>query len=250
MIINNIFIDELTTLILMQLQLIDIKNLPKTSLIDGTALYTNPIFFIRNLFLRRIELGVQLLENREGNVLEVGVGSGIMLPTFSQIKGMIVGIDNHKYLGKVKKYLKKNKYLNIHLVQADAHKLPFKKSVFRSVVMISLLDHLSRPRLAINELYRIINFDGIIIFGFHIDNFIYNFVNIIWVIIYIASSLLIYRNFRELLVNFFKPNTWRHLYHDSILIKWIQDKFKIEKKVYLRAIFPIFIAVKGRKNKN
>ncbi|NVM30982.1 MAG: methyltransferase domain-containing protein [Candidatus Helarchaeota archaeon] len=233
----------------MRLQLVDIKSLPKTSVIDGTPLYTNPIGLIRKFFLKRIELCISLLEVEEGNILDVGCGSGILLPTLSKIKGMIVGIDIHKYLQRVNKYLKKNKFQNICLVQADSHFLPFRKSVFNAIIMISLLDHLHKPRLAINELYQMTNSKGIIIFGFHTNNLFYNITIFVWTILYVAFYIIIFRKFKEVLTNLFKPNNWRHLYSDSILIQWILEKLHVEKQIHLRAVRPVYVAIRSIKKK-
>lgn len=231
----------------MKLQLVDIKSLPKTSVIDGTPLYTNPIGLIRKFFLKRIELCISLLEVEEGNILDVGCGSGILLPTLSRINGIIVGMDVHNYLQRVDKYLKKNDFQNIWLVRADSHFLPFRKSVFSAILMISLLDHLDKPRLAINELSQTTNSKATIIFGFHINNVFYTVTIFVWTILYVAFYVIKFKKLKEAIINLLKSNTWRHLYSDSILIQWIMEKLHIKKQIYLRVGRPIYLAIKSVK---
>ena len=153
----------------MRLQLIDLKNLPKTSILDATPIYANPLRIIRKFFLQRIELCLNLLKSPNGNILDVGCGSGLVLPTLSTSSGMVVGLDIHKHLSKTKNYLKKNKLTTIHLVQADTHHLPFKDKTFDSILVISSLDHLEDPRLALNQLLNVGKVNGETIFGFHIS---------------------------------------------------------------------------------
>lgn len=232
----------------MNIQLVDFKNLPKTGNIDGTPLYANPIRIIRRFFLKRNELCLRFLTVTEGNTLDVGCGNGILLPTLSQNNGMIVGVDIHESLPQVNKYLKNNNFQTIHLIQSDCHFLPFKKSVFNSILVVSTFDHFLKPFLVVKQLHRAIVSKGSIIFGFHVTNLAYYLTKIIFNIVYIISSFMLFHNFKEFLSYLiFKQKEWRHLYSDSVLIQKISKKFSIKKMVYLRLIYPIFVALKSVK---
>lgn len=231
----------------MQLQLIDLKNLPKTNVLDGTPVYANPFKIIRKLFLKRLELCLNLLENQNGNILDIGCGSGIILPSLSVINGMIVGLDIHKYLHRTKKYLKKNAFHSIHLIQADAHYLPFRRRIFKSVLMISILDHLKKPLLALNQLSKTVDFNGKIIFSFHISSIFSELVLLLWTVIFIFSYSIIFHNFHEIFSNLFQPNLWRHLHSDSILRTWIEQTFLIRRTDHLPSKLPVYIAILCKK---
>ncbi len=231
----------------MRFKLVDIEHLPKTHITDGTALYLHPLKLVRRYFLQRIKLCLSLLNLKEGNVIDIGCGSGILLPTLTQINGLVVGIDIHKHLPAVKSYLKKNNFQNISLVQADSHILPFRNGVFSSILMISLLDHLQKPRVAINEMYQIAAINSPVIFGFHISNRFSIFTMFIWTALHIISQLLILRNFKEIILNFFKPENWQHSYSDSVLIQWISKKLQIKRRINLHAISPVYVAIKSVK---
>jgi len=233
----------------MRLEIVDQKRLPKTSFIDGAALYANPIKLIIKFFLKRNELCINLLDVRSGNILDIGCGNGILLPTLSKVNGMIIGLDIHESLPSVKTYLNKNNFKNISLIQADTHSLPFKRSTFNSILLISTFDHLHKPRLALNELNRTIIPKGTVIFGFHVNNIGYYVIRIIFNFIYIISSFLVFHNFKEVLSHFLFKSDWRHLYSDSLLTQWISERLSIEEKKYLRVIYPVFVAIKSISNK-
>ena len=71
---------------------IDMENLPNTSNIDGVPIYANPIKLMRRLFFKRLNLCLKLLEVKTGNVLDVGCGSGIILPSLSSRRQLPVPI--------------------------------------------------------------------------------------------------------------------------------------------------------------
>jgi len=233
----------------MKIQQVNLKQLPKTSILDGTPLYNNPVGLIRKFYLQRIELCMNLLEAKDGNALDVGCGSGILLPTLTQMNGLIVGVDNHNYLSRVNNYLKKNHFHNISLIKADTHQLPFRKSVFNSILIISLLDHLNNPRLAIHKLRNVSISNGTIIFGFHVNNIFYSITIFLWSILQVISHLILFKNFKEVVTNLFKPNSWRHVYSNKVLMKMISEKLRIKEMIYLRVIRSVYVAIRSVKKK-
>ncbi len=226
----------------MKLELVDLKYLPSTNLLDGTPIYTHPIKPLRKFFIKRIELSLSLLEPPNGNVLDIGCGSGILLPTLSKIRGMVVGVDIHANLDRVNNYLKKNGFRNLHLIRADNHYLPFRNSCFIAILAISTLDHLDKPRLAIQEIDRIGKFGLNFVFGLHITHRFNFLIEYIWNSIWIVTYLMSWHSTKKVIKALINPKRWRHKYTHSILIRWIVQRFELRQQNFLGKNLPIYLA--------
>jgi SAM-dependent methyltransferase len=55
-----------------------------------------------------------------------------------------------------------------NFICCDAELLPFRSCSFKTVHMRSVIDHLLNPELALNEAYRVLNIDGILIVGLYV----------------------------------------------------------------------------------
>ena len=55
-----------------------------------------------------------------------------------------------------------------NFICCDAELLPFRSCSFQTVHMRSVIDHFLNPELALNEAYRVLNFDGILIVGLYV----------------------------------------------------------------------------------
>lgn len=98
-----------------------------------------------------------LKQIREGNVLEVGVGTGKNLPYYPVVKNC-VGIDlSEGMLNHAKKFAIKK---NVKLVQADAQNLPFRDGYFDMVITTYVFCSVPNPEQGLNEIKRVLKPDG------------------------------------------------------------------------------------------
>lgn len=228
---------------------IDVEHLPNTSNIDGVPIYANPIKLMRRLFLQRLNLCLNLMDREAGHVLDVGCGSGILLPTLSKINGIVVGLDLHNSLSKVHHYLKRNKFTTISLVQASSEHLPFKKETFDSLLCVSSLDHLIDPRMTIDELHRVSVLKGNLISGIHCANPFYYILSIFFILFYIVSYFIVFRNYLEFISANREMASWKHMYTVKELMNLISIAFKVTEIKYLGGKWPVYVAFKSAKER-
>lgn len=98
-----------------------------------------------------------LLIGQSDSVLEVGVGSGALLPYLYAHTLHIVGIDINEWLLKSSG--------NSQMVVGDATKLPFRDASFNSTVSVHTLEHILDLQAVFQELDRVTVNNGS---GFHI----------------------------------------------------------------------------------
>lgn len=99
---------------------------------------------------------------RQGSILDVGCGSGLL---FSHVEGKaqtIVGIDFSRMLLLQAKE-RAQEFRNVHLVQADADHLPFKDQSFCSAFAFTVLQNLPIPLHTLEEIKRITERDAYIV---------------------------------------------------------------------------------------
>lgn len=88
-----------------------------------------------------------------GVVLDVGCGSGLFFPETAGKAQTLVGVDvSCSLLCKAKVQAKK--YLNVHVVQADADHLPFKTQSFDQVFCFTVLQNMPQPKETLIEFKR------------------------------------------------------------------------------------------------
>jgi ubiquinone/menaquinone biosynthesis C-methylase UbiE len=106
----------------------------------------------------------------EGSCLDVGGHQGRLRHFLSPEQGYIIcdpflnGFDD---LDKQPNLLKAYPFLleSVNFVCCDAEFLPFMSASFQTVHMRSVIDHFLSPELALNEAYRVLKNDGILIVG-------------------------------------------------------------------------------------
>lgn len=99
-------------------------------------------------------------------VLEVGVGTG-RFATWLAKKGFeVVGIDISREMLKKAKEKKESLNVNIGLILADAHFLPFRRGLFDSCICINVIDHLSDIDGFLEQVKHAIKSEGYFIFNF------------------------------------------------------------------------------------
>jgi ubiquinone/menaquinone biosynthesis C-methylase UbiE len=106
--------------------------------------------------------------NYPGNdtVLEVGVGTG-RFGTWLAKKGFkVVGVDLSKEMLKKAKEKKELLNVDVGLIMADVHFLPFKKGIFDSCICINVMDHFPDIDAFLRQVKNVIKPDGYFIFNF------------------------------------------------------------------------------------
>src|SRR5438105_14288525 len=87
--------------------------------VDPLRFYYAPI--VGRVFRARIDLGLKLLEGRFRRLLEIGYGSGLLLPTLAQICDELYGADLVREPANLRERLEKLGTKPCELVQADIH---------------------------------------------------------------------------------------------------------------------------------
>lgn len=98
---------------------------------------------------------------KNGRLLDAGAGCG-WLSRLAKEKGFnVVGIDiADKVIAENKWFDKTTGGTSIDLKKASVYKLPFRDNYFDSLVMSEVLEHLTYPKKALNEAFRVLKRDG------------------------------------------------------------------------------------------
>jgi len=104
------------------------------------------------------------LENLKvvGTILDVGCGTGLLFTHVAIKAETVVGVDVSKQLlFQARKRAKK--LCGVHLVQADADHLPFKKACFTVVFAFTVLQNMPKPSETLMEIKRTAKHDAFIV---------------------------------------------------------------------------------------
>ena len=132
---------------------------------DPLPWYYYPL--IGRLFRRRLEMAAELLGNGPfQRILEVGYGSGILLPSLSQRAAAVFAVDLHRRTDLVERMLRAEA-ARAALAVGDVCRLGYADRAFDAVVCMSTLEHLSGAALqaAVDELHRVLRPGGVAILG-------------------------------------------------------------------------------------
>lgn len=130
---------------------------------DPLKYYFKPL--IKNLFRGRLSCGLDLLrKTRYPRILEIGYGSGILLPTLSKLCDELHGLDIHLYHADIEERLREYE-VACNLVKGDIYSLPYENNFFDLVIAFSIFEHLHDPEQALRELTRVLKKDGEILIG-------------------------------------------------------------------------------------
>ncbi len=127
------------------------QSAPNLAPIQRKYLARNPILRWANAsFLRAVD--TLLGSIRFNRLLDVGCGEGIVLSRVStKGDGLAIGIDYDPE--RVRSALERIDASR--LLVGDAHRLPFSDGSYDVVMSLEVLEHLSRPDLALHEMHRI-----------------------------------------------------------------------------------------------
>ena len=198
----------------------------RTCISDPLNLYYAPFPFVRNLFWERIKFTLCMLRKKKyERILEIGVGSGITLPTITKISDKVYAIDIHKFLSKLKPLLRYYKIeKKVFLKRCSVEKLPFKARYFDVIIGISVLEHLENPEKGIKEVARVLKKDGEAVFGFPTKS--------------VLNSILF-----PILALFKEHEFGEHKQHAEEIIKMLKKYFIIEKIKFLPSFLPKKLAL-------
>jgi ubiquinone/menaquinone biosynthesis C-methylase UbiE len=141
----------------------------------------------------------RLIKKVKGNVLELGVGTGVNLKyyNFKNIKKLtLLDLSVHDELYK-------KKTSKIDIIEGDAKRLSFESNTFDYIVQTLVLCSVDKPNISLDEIKRVLKKDGTLIFIEHVLSHyksisnLQNKVNIIWP--KIASGCNLNRDTEDLL---------------------------------------------------
>jgi len=91
---------------------------------------------------------------KEGSVLDVGCGTGLLFNYVANKAKTIVGLDiSRKILLHAKERAKK--FPNVHLILADADNMPVKEGIFSHLFAVTLIQNIPSPFKTLNEVKRV-----------------------------------------------------------------------------------------------
>jgi len=124
------------------------------------------------LYRKRLEIGMALLGNEHRQrILEIGYGSGVLLPRLAASCDELYGVDIHKNTPAVAAMLAVEG-VRANLVMGNILDLDYPQGMFDAVISLSVLEHLMPGDLtrALREVRRVLRPDGVAVFGFPVRN--------------------------------------------------------------------------------
>lgn len=117
-----------------------------------------------SVFRRGREAAVRAAERVGGRILEVGVGTGLSLPSYSKTN-CIIGIDiSQPMLDKARERVQRQNLSHVEAIQlGDAEKLDFADESLDVVVAQYVITTVPNPERALNEFIRVVRPGGEII---------------------------------------------------------------------------------------
>ena len=141
---------------------------PKPNSDDPLDYYYRPV--TGTIYRTRLRYAVeQLGSTKLKSLLEVGTGSGILLPELSRHTERLVAIDIHDRLPEVRDLLDKEGVL-AEVIHGDLFKMPFEVGEFDGLLCVSVLEHLTDVDAALKEFARVVAPGGTVVLGFPVRN--------------------------------------------------------------------------------
>jgi len=143
---------------------------PKSDNDDPLDYYYKPI--TGPVYRTRLEMAIKLLGERQySSLLEVGYGSGILLPELARHSEKVTGIDMHPKSAEVYTMLEHEK-VKAELHQGSLFEMPFADGQFDALVCLSVLEHLTELDKALNEFARVTRPGATLVLGFPVRNLV------------------------------------------------------------------------------
>jgi SAM-dependent methyltransferase len=100
----------------------------------------------------------QILPSTPGWFVEIGSGWGRLLPAYDRPDREIVLVDSH--LGLLETARQTHRHRNLHLIRADAYRLPFRPGAFAAGLCVRAFPELTEPDALLREFARVLRPDA------------------------------------------------------------------------------------------
>ena len=129
---------------------------------DPLIYYYHPV--VGPLYRARTRDFLSLLKPAYGSILEVGYGSGILMPTLATLTDNLHGIDIETRASEVEDRLK-ILGVKVSLIQGDICKTPYPDHHFDLVIGIGIFQYFKEPQTVMAEMKRILKPQGYLLAG-------------------------------------------------------------------------------------
>ena len=144
------------------MKLLPRESLVKTSAVDEADWVYRPL--VGSIARMRFRMVLTLLGNRRyGRLLEIGYGSGVLMPELSQHCDELHGIDPHTMPEAVARSLETHGVRAV-LKTSEAEALPYADKFFDAVLAVSALEFVHDLEAVCREVNRVLKPDGRFIF--------------------------------------------------------------------------------------
>jgi ubiquinone/menaquinone biosynthesis C-methylase UbiE len=130
---------------------------------DPLRFYYMPV--VGRMYRRRLELALGLLDGSAGRLLEVGYGSGILLPELARRGGPVIGVDRHRE-GPAVRMMARRYGAEPALVSGDVLALPVADASIDLLLCLSVLEHVAALGAAAAEMRRVLRPGGVAVLGY------------------------------------------------------------------------------------
>jgi SAM-dependent methyltransferase len=132
--------------------------------VDPLAFYYKPV--VGRIFRARIDLGLSMLTGPYDSLLEVGYGSGLLLPTLARVANKLTGLDLEPTPPTLPAYLDA-RGITADFAQGDVRAMPFPDASFDCVVAFSIFEHVEGEALSagLAEVARVLRPRGTFLIG-------------------------------------------------------------------------------------
>lgn len=144
------------------MKLLPRESLVKTSAVDEADWVYRPL--VGSIARMRFRMVLKLLGNRRyARLLEIGYGSGVLLPELSQRCDELHGIDPHPMPDAVSQSAKRH---GVHalLKTSGAESLPYQDDYFDAAIAVSALEFVHDLEEVCREIKRVLKPDGYFVF--------------------------------------------------------------------------------------
>jgi len=154
----------------MPLYLPERSIVPKSEFDDPIDYYYRPL--TSKVYRDRLEISMSMLgDERSQALLEVGYGSGLLLPELARRTRRLVAIDIHGQADAVYRMLE-HEHVKADLYKASLYEMPFADSEFDAIACFSVLEHMTDLDAAFLEFARVTCPGAVLALGFPIRNLI------------------------------------------------------------------------------
>jgi ubiquinone/menaquinone biosynthesis C-methylase UbiE len=159
-----------TELVLPPRELVPTFNVPPDDLLVN--LIYNPMSGL--VYRQRFRMALRAIpaSHAGSELLEVGCGAGVLIPSLARRGGRVEAVDVHAQIEGVRHMLRECQVANAHVQHGSILELPYADGRFSEVVCLSVLEHFKELDRAISELARVTARGGSVVLGFPAKNIV------------------------------------------------------------------------------